>query len=399
MLKTVNRIVSGWNKLIGSEDSFSMENRLYNVVCVLTLAIVSIFLLNSLVLHLWQSAFIAVVVILLQFIFYYFARFKKRFNKSIILNAAVSYVALYFNFFVNSGSNGPTLFIFFLTFHLLISITPNKIHAVWMFLHIASICTLLSLERMHPKFVLHNYSNSNDRIFDLVTTYVVSLVFTYFIVRHLRNYLNRQKQETEAAALKLKAVFESSDSCQIFLNRKMKVLYFNRGSAEFIKRMYNREIQIGMDMRQIINPVYINDFEKNFMQALQGEAIKDERLLKYHDCENIWWHISYTPVIDNMQNNIGVSFVACDTTEIKLQHENIRRKNESLMKIAHIQAHELRTPVVNILGLMELIKNEGYENAFKYLPLMELAVINLDDKIKEIVDQTNSASKNAVSIA
>ncbi|MEP6681986.1 MAG: PAS domain S-box protein [Parafilimonas sp.] len=399
MQKTLNRIVFAWNNVVGSEESFSMENRLYNVVCVLTIAILFIFLGNSLMLHLWQSAVIAAAVMLLQFVFFYFSRFKKRFNKSIILNAIVGYVALYFNFFVNSGSNGPTLFVFFLTFHLLIAITPNKMHIVWIALHIASICVLLSLERLHPKFIIHNYATVNDRIVDIVSTYVVSLLFTYFIVRHLRNYLNRQKRETEASALKLKAMFESSDSCQIFLDRKMQVLYFNRGSAEFFNRMYQKEIIMGMSMQQVINPAYFCDFEKNFKQALQGVSMKEDRLLKYYDSENIWWHISYTPVIDDLQNTIGVSFVASDITEVKTQQENIRRKNESLMKIAHIQAHETRTPVVNILGIMELIKSEGYENAFKYLPLMEIAVLNLDEKIKEIVEQTNQARKNTITIA
>ena len=376
-----------------------MENRLYNVVCVLAIAILLIFLSNSLMLHLWQSALIAGAVVLIEFVFFYFSRFKKKFNRSIILNAVVGYLALYFNFFVNSGSNGPTLFVFFLTFHLLIAITPTKMHIVWMALHIASVCVLLSLERLHPKFILHNYANANDRIVDMVSTYVVSLVFTYFIVRHLRNYLNRQKHETEIIALKLKAMFESSSSCQLFVDKQMQVLYFNRGSAEFLSRMYKKDILIGMSMKQIINPAYFCDFENNFKQALLGISTKDERLLKYSDSESIWWNIVYTPVIDDMQKTIGVAFVASDITEVKMQQENIRRKNESLMRIAHIQAHETRTPVVNILGIMELIKSEGYENAYKYLPLMEVAVLNLDEKIKEIVDQTNQARKNNITVA
>ena len=152
-------------------------------------------------------------------------------------------------------------------------------------------------------------------------------------------------------------------------------------------------------MQQIINPVYFCDFENYFKQALLGVSTKDERLLKYSESESIWWSIVYTPVIDDMQKTIGVAFVASDITEVKMQQENIRRKNESLMRIAHIQAHETRTPVVNILGIMELIKSEGYENAFKYLPLMEIAVLNLDEKIKEIVDQTNQARKNNITVA
>ena len=96
------------------------------------------------------------------------------------------------------------------------------------------------------------------------------------------------------------------------------------------------------------------------------------------------------PVIDDIKNTLGVSFVASNITAAKLQQENIRRQNESLRKIAHIQSHEIRNPVVDILSIMDLIRLEGYDSVAEYLPLMEQAVLNLDSKIKEIVDQTNT---------
>jgi len=393
MLKTWNKIVSLWNKLIGSETFFSMENRLYNLVCVIAIAILLLLLGNNLLIHLWRSAFITLIVFALQIVFYYYARFKKRFYKSILLNAAISYAALCFNFFVNSGSNGPTLFIFFLTFQLLIAITPNKMHVVWMLFHIVTVSALLVIERMHPAIVKNYYTDANDRMVDFIYTYIVSLVFIHVIVRHLKNYMQRQKQQKEADAMKLKAVFESSDSVHIFLDKNLKVLYFNRSAADFFYRMYNKIIRNEMDIRQLLHPVYISDFEENFKQVLKGKKIKEDRLLTYCDSVNIWWHISYIPVIDDSENIIGVSLVASDITETRLQQESIRRKNESLLKIAHIQSHEIRHPVTNILGIMELIKINGYEHAAEYIALMELAVLNLDNKIKEVVEQTNAAQK------
>ena len=151
--------------------------------------------------------------------------------------------------------------------------------------------------------------------------------------------MQRQKQQTEADAMKLKAVFESSGSCHIFLDRNLNILYFNRSSAEFLHRMYKKTFSNKSQIKEWLNPKYVCDFEKNFAHALQGKTIKEERLLTYPNYENIWWHISYIPVIDDNQKIIGVSFVASDVTETKLQEENIRRKNESLLKIAHMQSH------------------------------------------------------------
>ncbi|MBV9963478.1 MAG: PAS domain-containing protein [Parafilimonas sp.] len=394
MQKLVKKIGFVWTNLTGAEDSFSMENRLYNLVCIIALIILLLLFGNSVFLHLWQSALIAFVVFLLQAVFYYYSRFKQKYTKSVLLNAAISYLALCFNFFVNSGSYGPTLFIFFLTFYLIIAITPNKLHGVWVLLHIITVCMLFYLEKMHPRYVIHNYTNNNDRIVDLVFTYIVSLVFTYFVIRYLRTYLDKQKQETETAAIKLKALFESSESCQVFLDRKMRIQYFNRGAADFFKFMHKKTISNQMDIRQLLHESSILPFENTFQRALYGEVSHEEQRIHYDNGETIWWHISYIPVIDNLENIIGVTVIGSDVTEAKNQQENIRRKNESLTKIAHTQAHDIRMPVVNILGIMELIKIEGYQNAAEYLPLMERAVTELDDKIKSIVEQTNDARRN-----
>ncbi|HVX25664.1 MAG TPA: hypothetical protein VHB70_04950, partial [Parafilimonas sp.] len=47
------------------------------------------------------------------------------------------------------------------------------------------------------------------------------------------------------------------------------------------------------------------------------------------------------------------------------------------------------------LGIMNLIKLEGYESASNYLPILEQAVCSLDTTIKAIVEQTNTAQKES----
>ncbi|HVW99627.1 MAG TPA: hypothetical protein VHA52_04175, partial [Candidatus Babeliaceae bacterium] len=68
-----NKCLSIWNRLLGAEDSFSMENRLYNLVCIIVLIIVMLLLANSLLIHLWQSAIISMIVFVFQTVFYYYA--------------------------------------------------------------------------------------------------------------------------------------------------------------------------------------------------------------------------------------------------------------------------------------------------------------------------------------
>jgi GAF domain-containing protein len=80
------------------------------------------------------------------------------------------------------------------------------------------------------------------------------------------------------------------------------------------------------------------------------------------------------------------------TAELLQQKINdIERQNRALTTIAHIQSHEFRSPVASILGLMNIIKDEGYSNSAEYFIMMEEAVKSLDEKIHMVVASTSLA--------
>lgn len=73
---------------------------------------------------------------------------------------------------------------------------------------------------------------------------------------------------------------------------------------------------------------------------------------------------------------------------LKLKVEEIEERNKSLLKIANIQSHEVRHPLANIMGLVNILK-EGYQTVDEewIQMLMESANI-LDNKIASIVNET-----------
>ena len=84
---------------------------------------------------------------------------------------------------------------------------------------------------------------------------------------------------------------------------------------------------------------------------------------------------------------IGVSYNATDITEAKKNEQKIFAQNELLRNIAFVQSHELRKPVASILGLMHLIKLNGYYTDKEYFDMLELATAELDQKIHAIIEQ------------
>jgi two-component system, sensor histidine kinase and response regulator len=64
----------------------------------------------------------------------------------------------------------------------------------------------------------------------------------------------------------------------------------------------------------------------------------------------------------------------------------LRRQNETLSKIAFTQSHEFRGPLATIMQVIALIKLEDAYNNKEYFELLETAVGDLDQKIREVVD-------------
>jgi len=63
-------------------------------------------------------------------------------------------------------------------------------------------------------------------------------------------------------------------------------------------------------------------------------------------------------------------------------------KNESLKKIAFMQSHEIRHPLSNIIGLVNLVKDGFASMDENWLVMLGQEANNLDSKVKEIVSES-----------
>ncbi|WP_158828112.1 PAS domain S-box protein [Mucilaginibacter lacusdianchii] len=201
--------------------------------------------------------------------------------------------------------------------------------------------------------------------------------------------LKQQFIESKNSENKLRSFFESSKSAHVLLDRNLEILTFNKAFYEAIRLLMQKDVQIGMNATECIMPAYLNDFLKNTKLALSGKSIQHERILESDGVAPFWTRIAYNPAFDGEGNIIGVSFNATDITKRKQSEQQIVQQNEALRKIAYMQSHELRKPVANILGLMNLIKMNGNADNGDLLKLMEETVMQLDDTIHHIVKTAN----------
>ncbi len=192
-----------WEWWVGGSDEFTLETRgLHAILGISIILLLTILPINTVIgLDLViQTIYLAIFGLLgVQTL----SRIYKKHTAAIIVYALGSYGLMTFNFFANSGSMGPTLFLFFLTFQLLIATTTEKHQWVWVWMHLAVPSFLLTFEFIIPEAVSNSYNNPIPRYFDLITSYLVSIVFIYFITFYLRQNLDMEKEVALERARKI----------------------------------------------------------------------------------------------------------------------------------------------------------------------------------------------------
>ncbi|WP_461451756.1 GAF domain-containing protein [Mucilaginibacter sp.] len=203
-----------------------------------------------------------------------------------------------------------------------------------------------------------------------------------------------QQEYIYDASIRLRSFFESSTNFQVLLGKSGEVIDFNKTAFNFVKRAHNTDMDRGDLFVTYIAPEFVSKFLDGYNLALKGIRHVEEGSTDYGEMGVIWWDATFEAARDKNDDIIGISYLIRNVTERKEREQKIIKQNESLLSIAHIQAHEFRAPLTTIMGLMSLIKEDDYALASGYLPYLEMAVNNLDEKIKSIVvDIENSVEK------
>jgi signal transduction histidine kinase len=221
------RLKKVWEFLTGRPDNFETDNRIFNTISIFTLILLSLFVTANIILEFYELVALSILIWVIQLVFYYFSRVHKIYKFSFILYAIVSYIAVGATFFYNSGSNGPAIFVLFLTFHLLIAFTPRKTHKYWVVSHILVTLTLLTIEYLKPETAPYMYKTAKERYLDLSITYVFILAFIYFATIYLRNMLSREKGLTEKRSREIegynKQILEQNQKLEVLNQEKNKM--------------------------------------------------------------------------------------------------------------------------------------------------------------------------------
>ncbi|HVW12243.1 MAG TPA: GAF domain-containing protein [Mucilaginibacter sp.] len=203
--------------------------------------------------------------------------------------------------------------------------------------------------------------------------------------------LEQKKEIIRQAEIRQRSFFESSVNIHVLLDKQRQVIDFNKVAYKFIRKMYNAELTVGCSFERFFNHHFSPKFVENCKFALSGNRAFEEGYTDYGEHGGIWWEAAFETARDRNDEVIGVSYVLRDVTDRKTDEQRIVQQNTSLLKIAHLQAHQFRAPLTTIKGMMDLIREERHNAPEEYFRLLENAVDNLDQTICEIVGNIEPA--------
>lgn len=95
----------------------------------------------------------------------------------------------------------------------------------------------------------------------------------------------------------------------------------------------------------------------------------------------------------NLKSIIETSYSAYQAKkELKITNEELLKTNDELNRFVYSASHDLRAPLMSILGLVELSRLEKEEgNPYLYLDMIEKSVSKLDNFIQNIIEYYQNA--------
>jgi PAS domain S-box-containing protein len=196
------------------------------------------------------------------------------------------------------------------------------------------------------------------------------------------------------AEIKLETLLNSSDDLIWLLNRKGKLVTWNRSFSNKYSALTGLVLSSEKEINlfQFSDTDAIKKWQGYFTKAMQGEHVKVEETAGSAEAET--YEVIIEPISHEQYGSLGVGCFARDITLRKKNENDINEKIKQLKEITWVQSHELRRPLSNILGLVELIKTTAFRDADelgRMMSQLEISSVELDLIVRHIVEKSSQA--------
>ncbi len=180
----------------------------------------------------------------------------------------------------------------------------------------------------------------------------------------------------------LRWIAEESREMMAAVGPDFRLLAFNRAYALETKRVFDADVEVGMDLREAFahRPEFGPVAEQGWRRALQGEELTLVHALGRHPPGNVIYEVSFAPLRDDGGTVIGAALVGRDVTareeardevvrlaaeleervasrteQLAATVQRLESSNLAKTRFLSVISHELRTPLTAIVGYTDLL--------------------------------------------
>ncbi|MBP9213797.1 MAG: PAS domain S-box protein [Chitinophagaceae bacterium] len=188
---------------------------------------------------------------------------------------------------------------------------------------------------------------------------------------------------------RFKAIFNSTSDFNFFVDKDFNIITLNQAAILYTEKYAGMKLFPGINLKMAMHDSMHADADIALQQSLQGEIVDITKEYLSATGENIWFRAKFFPVYDEQFKTItGVNVNMRDVTKsvqakVELEHQNIQLK-----EIARINSHEIRRPLANILGLIEMLghyQDDLSSDLKDLIQLLHQSSSELDAVVKKIV--------------
>lgn len=178
----------------GTEPEFDLKEIIFHQICFVATLGLTLGLGLAIYIRQWDIVLIIALSQLLLTLCYWFSRIMRLFRVAWTLFVLTSYAFYVINYFLNSGLNGTTIVMSFITLSMLFAGTESRNHWKWTLIHGLIFGGLISFELIYGRAYFQDYPSEDLRYVDHIAVYLISIGFFYLIFSLIREAYEKQQK-------------------------------------------------------------------------------------------------------------------------------------------------------------------------------------------------------------